>query len=121
MSFGFLHRFSPWERLRKQVVRWADQTFPTDRANLIPKALHLREEVDELIHALEHDNPYAIAEELADIFIIAIHIAHCRGIDLLRAVRDKFEIVRRREWLPPDEAGVIRHKESKRLVENSCT
>jgi NTP pyrophosphatase (non-canonical NTP hydrolase) len=77
--------------------------------------------VEELIHALEHDNPYSIAEELADIFIIAFHIAHCRGIDLIRAIRDKFEIVQQREWLPPDEHGVIRHKESKRRVENSCS
>jgi NTP pyrophosphatase (non-canonical NTP hydrolase) len=110
----FLHRFSPWERLRKSVCRWADQTFPKDRSSLIPKALHLREEVDELIDALAHEppqgHPYAIAQELGDIVIIAMHVAHCRGIDLYEAVRQKFDLVRARTWLPPDENGVIRHK-----------
>ena len=108
-----LHRFSPWERLRKAVCRWADQTFPTDRFSLGPKALHLREEVDELRHALEHDNPFSISEELADIVIIAMHIAHCRDINLYKAVCDKFEIVKQRSWQAPDEHGVIRHVPSK--------
>jgi NTP pyrophosphatase (non-canonical NTP hydrolase) len=71
--------------------------------------------VDELIHALEHNNPYSISDELADVLIIAIHIAHCRGINLYDAVKTKFEVVKNREWLPPDEHGVIRHKDSPRL------
>lgn len=108
------HRWSPWERLRKQVVRWSDQTFP--RTNTASKALHLREEASELHDAitdyswppiLRRDH---IARELADIFIIAMHLADCEGIDLYEAVRQKLAIVRTREWLPPDENGVIRHK-----------
>jgi NTP pyrophosphatase (non-canonical NTP hydrolase) len=107
MSFG-LHRFSPWERLRKQVAAWSDRTF-TQR-NVTAKARHLLEEASELLHAVEHDNPYSIGEELADILMLAIHIAHCKQIDLYQALREKFEVVQIREWLAPDENGVIRHK-----------
>ncbi|MCI0564203.1 MAG: hypothetical protein MN733_37485, partial [Nitrososphaera sp.] len=50
-----------------------------------------------------------ISNELADIIIIAVHCASIEGIDLLEAVRYKFEIVKKRKWLPPDPDGVVRH------------
>jgi NTP pyrophosphatase (non-canonical NTP hydrolase) len=116
-----LPAWSRWERLHRAITRWADKTFPHDRIDTLPKARHLREECKELEEAVadlswpSRLRTKHISDELADILIIAIHLAHCEGIDLYTAVKTKFETVKLREWLPPDEHGVIRHKHSPRL------
>ena len=111
---NFPFPLSRWERLRRAVVTWADRTFHSITP---PKALHMQEECLELYDALIDDSvdpaerKRRIAKELADIFIIGMHVAHCEDIDLLDAIKTKFEIVKVREWQAPDEHGVIRHKE----------
>lgn len=77
----------------------------------------MREECDELYEVLideslpPEERKLRASKELADIFIIAMHVAHCEEIDIIDAVKTKFEIVKVREWQAPDEHGVVRHKE----------
>lgn len=96
-----------FRRLFAEINEWADKTFIT---TLTPgKAKHLREEAEELEEAIELGDLTKVAHELADIFLIAVHAYHCAGIDAYAAIREKFEIVKKRKWLPPDADGVIRH------------
>jgi len=100
-----------WEKLFDEINVWADQTFGKHDGGT-SKALHLREEAEELLTVLtfKPENwKEDTADELADIILIAMHCYHCNDIDALKAVRKKFEIVKTREWHPPDHNGVIRH------------
>lgn len=88
--------------LLAEVVEWGEETFPT--VTLRAKIEHLRREVEEL-----QQRPTA-AEEIADILMITAHIASDVGVDLEKAIADKFEVVKAREWGEPDIDGVIEHK-----------
>ena len=54
-------------------------------------------EVDELRQAVGEDEEHFV-EELADIIITALSAAGYLGIDIDKAVREKMEINRGREW-----------------------
>ena len=82
-------------------------TFGSGRS--LGAALHIVEEGKELHEALEEGDLKKISSEIADIILLAVHSAHRDKIDLYQAVLDKFEIVKKRKWLPPDSEGVIRH------------
>ena len=80
---------------------WADRTFPksTDKSRIG----HIKLEVLELDE--NPDDPL----EAADIVLLLLHHAHRHGYDLLTATREKFEIIKKRNWLPPNEDGICFH------------
>lgn len=65
------------------------------RKNVIA-ALFISMEIRELIFATEDTNHFC--EELADVIIMALSAAGYLGIDIDKAVRQKMEINRGREW-----------------------
>ena len=75
---------------------------------------HLKKEVEELENSSYVDSP----EELADCFLLLLHLSYLRDIDLLKEARKKMNINRAREWGEPDKDGVIREITSKWLQRN---
>lgn len=59
-------------------------------------AMRIRDEVEELYNAAYDANHYT--EELADVIITALSVAGYLGIDIDKAVQEKMEINRGREW-----------------------
>lgn len=90
--------------LQEEVGEWGKVTFPeaTDRTI----KLHLAREVDELFTA--PDQP-ALAEEIADCYLILLHLCHRNGVNLEEQAQRKFEICKTREWGEPDAQGVREH------------
>ena len=58
--------------------------------------MRIRDEVEELYDEAHNENNYT--EELADVIIVALSVAGYLGIDIEKAVREKMEINRGREW-----------------------
>ncbi len=94
--------------LKDTFNKWADEKFGI--RPLRPAAIHLLREIDEWMESKS-------AEELVDCWFIAIHIVHRlekiageTGIDFYKEATNKFKILKKREWMPPDKEGVIEHK-----------
>lgn len=92
--------------LCQEVASWGDRMFPD--STTVSVGLHLKKEIKEL---LEADNPDDEALELADVLMLIIHYAHKRRIDILLNCWNKFEIVKRREWVLQSD-GTHEHKRS---------
>ena|SRR5690349_691702 len=68
---------------------------------------HMKEEADE---AIEHPKDLI---EYADCFMLILDATRRAGYtldQLLSAAETKLAICGKREWLPPDENGIVRHK-----------
>jgi len=52
-----------------------------------------------------------LADELGDVFHLLVQISAVAGVDLGRAVADKFAVNLKREWKSLDEQGVVEHVE----------
>lgn len=87
--------------LQLYVVEWAGKTFPGQTAK--SKADHLLDEARELA-----DAP-ADGEEMADVFLLLLHIAHMGGVDLMEEARKKLAKNQARQWSAPDDRGVYHH------------
>lgn len=94
--------------LQQRVGEWGRKTFPHATSDSILK--HLREEVDELEAALKSESREDIAEECSDVLLMLLHLAHRQGFSLRMSADWKLAVCQQREWLPPDESGVSRHK-----------
>ena len=70
--------------------------YAIDRVRREDCAMRIRDEVEELYNAAYDANHYT--EELADVIITALSAAGYLGIDIDKAVREKMEINRGREW-----------------------
>ena len=77
--------------LQRQVGEWHADTFPEATQKQIRRKL--LEEAAETMCAL----PTGLAEELADVVLVCLTIAHRNEIDLLSAIEEKFEIVAGRD------------------------
>jgi NTP pyrophosphatase (non-canonical NTP hydrolase) len=102
------------DKLQHAVGSWAVETFDLKRKSLNPvglaSAYHLREEVDELIDAIQNGaSDQEIQEEAADCFSLLCGIAHRREFSLHDALVRKYEINRNRTWGQVAENGVIHH------------
>lgn len=88
--------------LQADIAEWADQLNPDRTAlSLIAKML---EELGELIASERQDDPL----ELADVLILALDLAHIKGIDLTDAVVRKMRVNRSRVWRIADN-GAMSH------------
>jgi len=92
-----------FDRLQAEMGTWCDQTFPNATPETIQR--HLKKEVQELWDAPKAERP----EEIADCIMLLLHLAHKDGISARDALRDKFEVCKKRKWGKPDEHGVVEH------------
>jgi hypothetical protein len=108
--------------LQNLVGTWTSATFV--QAGGIGACNHIKDEVVELIEVLqkiidakargEEVDPglqYELDLELADLQILIMDIAHCRGTDLTDATLLKHHINTLRTWSAPDSRGVQHHIE----------
>lgn len=93
------------DALQVEIGSWSDETFTNSTPETIMR--HLRKEVEELWDASKAERPH----EIADCIMLLLHLAHKDQISSRDAIREKFEICKKRKWGPPDEHGVVRHVE----------
>lgn len=98
---------SELSEFQRSVGEWGDETFkPTenyDSCDFISGRInHLKKEVSELEQTWN-------GEELADCFLLLLHISHITKVDLFEEARKKMVINRVRTWGKPDKDGVIEH------------
>lgn len=104
---------------QREIGLWGEATFPDSTPKTI--MAHLREEVAELDHEVRNWKDYAgparyfqqvaIGEELADCYLLLLHLAHRIGIDLDMAAAEKFDTNQQRTW-HDDGRGYAKHVES---------
>lgn len=71
---------------------------------------HFELEVAEVRKAHESGSFVDLTEKCADAPIMLIQFCNHSGVDLGRALRYKMRINVSREWLPPNEDGIVFHK-----------
>lgn len=106
------------DQFQREVGEWGVATFP--QSTLASIMAHLREEVAELDHEVRgwknfsgpgrYFQQVAIGEELADCYLLMLHMAHRVGIDLDMAAAEKFDTNRQRTW-HDDGRGYAKHVE----------
>jgi NTP pyrophosphatase (non-canonical NTP hydrolase) len=100
--------YALWMDFQQEVRGWADETFPGETNESLIR--HIREEFeDELVPAVQGGADHDLAEELADVTLMIMGIAHRNNIHLQEAMRLKFEKLKKRRWGEPDEFGVVHH------------
>lgn len=105
--------------LAETVGGWALETFGGPE-RVVPCAVHMRREAQEVFDAacrMTIVSPYddatvraELAEECADLVILAMAMSAHAGFDLEAAFRKKMLENLDRQWNPPDHEGVIEHK-----------
>lgn len=88
------------EQVFTYVNQW--QTMFDGKASVAGLINHLKEEVSEFSEETD-------AEELADIFFILFHLCALLDIEPAIEIYNKLEKNKKREWLPPDEEGKVKH------------
>jgi hypothetical protein len=101
------------EMLFDELLVWQRQAFPD--ATSLSSALHLKEEVDELIVDIQTNVPDIRRRfEFADCFFLLYEAAALAGMtyrDILNCIGDKLEINKNRKWGKADKDGVVKHVE----------
>lgn len=100
------------DALQTEIGSWSDATFPNSTPDTMLR--HLRKEVEEVGDEIKADEIFPNSKsktphEIADCIMLLLHLAHRKGISARDAIREKFEICKKRKWGPPDEHGVIHH------------
>lgn len=99
------------KELFEDIVKWQKDTFKS--ANALSKIAHLTEEVEELQYDIEYyKSPEETSMEFADCFLLLYGAASAYGMsyaDIEKAIGNKLEINKGREWGEPDENGVVKH------------
>lgn len=83
--------------LQDLVGQWGMQTFPEATSDTI--IAHMREEVVELQEATDGYEEHGVGEELADIGLMLLHLAHRYGVDLQTEMIRKFAEVQGDEFV----------------------
>lgn len=97
------------KKLQKEIGKWQAQTFGPSRLHPYGLYHHLREEVGEVGKAFY--DMEAMPSELADCIILLVGLADAFNIDLDKAVKQKMEKNKKRQWHKPNKKGVIKHKQ----------
>lgn len=101
-----------------EIGEWGNRTFTKATEHSI--IAHLRREVEEVqksVDLLGRDLPEGIRKqmreelgfELADCYMLLLHLAHRNRVDLVHFANIKFEINQARQWGQPDSEGVCEH------------
>lgn len=96
-------------KLFEDISAWQKLTFK--KATTLSKLIHLEEEIIELKHDVVINSPNKL-EEFADCFMLLYGAAAHEGLsydDIVKLIKDKFEINKNRKWGEPDENGVVNH------------
>ena len=92
----------------RDVTRWQDVTFPDATAESCAK--HLLSEAQELLESIQTDAPIQdIANELGDVVLLAIAVAHKYDIPLQMATESKFAVAANRDYIYDPELGFSVH------------
>lgn len=97
---------------QERVGKWAEATFPhaTDQsvaAHLTREVRELRALCDASLHEpVAHDE---YGGELADCFLLLLHLAHRLDLSLFEEAAHKFSENQHRKWGTPDAEGVVEH------------
>jgi len=89
--------------LQDKIVKWHYVTFPNATNSAIEDKLV--EELEELRLAIQFANVTGIAEEIADVVIVACSWLARHGLDFEQTVLHKLEINKGREWGRETENG----------------
>lgn len=97
------------DTLQRIVGEWAQQAFPQSTPWTVMN--HLTREINELGQVVKAEGIFsgAEAEEMADCFLLLLHLAYKRGVSLHDAALAKFAINQQRQWGQPDAEGVVEH------------
>ena len=81
----------------ESISQWALETFgeACDKTDLVRRA---KQEMDELIEAIEADNKAEIANEAADILILLYRLIHESDLDIQTIIDEKMAVNRARKW-----------------------
>lgn len=93
-----------------EVVSWIRDYLPDAARDPVNTSIKLSEESSELTHAL-YTGDGSVAEELADILILTLDIAHLHRVDLEKAFKAKMEVNRQRQWIKVK--GALKHASSR--------
>lgn len=86
------------KELVKEILQWQHETFP--RATMSAVEDKLIAETRELEESLLVLDALAVADEIADVFIVGCRYLDMCGINIEAAIRKKMEINRGREFGP---------------------
>lgn len=97
------------ERQFNEITKWQKETF--SESTPLSKIAHLNQEIKELKHDLENNNPDRRLE-FADCFILLFGAASLDGMnyfDILKAIDEKMKVNYARKWGKPDADGIVNH------------
>jgi len=96
------------------IGTWGQNTFPD--ATINGQLAHLDLELNEVHEAANVffnnpsiENKKAVQEEIADVFILLLGVAHKMDFDLMLVAAGKFRVLQSRKWLPANPDGVYHH------------
>lgn len=96
---------SETNKLFQRIAEWRHETFGVQES-VEPTLNHLKDEIEEI--SKEPKDIY----EYADAMMLLLDAANISGYnydDIIQAVKEKFEICKKRKWSEPDERGIRRH------------
>ena len=104
-----LQRTPMTEQLFNEISEWQKETFGL--VTPLSKISHLKDEIEELRLGIMYDQPDKRLE-FADCFFLLFGAAATDGMsyqDIQDAIKEKFEINKKRKWGTPDQNGVVNH------------
>lgn len=81
--------------LKRQIESWANNNWPTRTNDSVEKKL--KEELNELLEALDQKDILSIAEELFDVYAMVIDYAYMHNLDLRELFAAKKTIMKHRK------------------------
>lgn len=97
-----------FDKFAEDVGAWGDTTFPESTFKSI--LAHARKELDELEISARNNNVLGVREEVADVVLLMVHVAHRFEINLRQAMIDKFaKLLMRKDWVPSSEGTHWEH------------
>lgn len=93
----------PITKSQRMIAEWADNVYP-DRTPEHALTKMMMHEIPELLQGGAID-----PLEFADVAILLFDVAHLKGIDIGKAIADKMEINRNREWAINPDTGIMSH------------
>lgn len=94
-------RLNELEMMKLEVLRWIQPLIPDENRDIVRTTIKLQEEACELMDSL-YIGGKNTAEEIADIMVCLLDIAHLTGTDIYAEVMKKMNVNRERNWYMKD-------------------
>jgi len=85
-----------YQELEALVIAWATQKGILEKGTPKGQALKTWEETDELIQAIEDNNPEEIVDALGDILVTIIIQAEMQGLSLTECLESAYNVIAKR-------------------------